>query len=84
MSARERRARLAPEVVRWSEYEEWPRGRVVFHRPTGRFTLYADRTLQTPAVIEDITRRFSLPADLTDVHSDAHYVVTGRIALPPG
>jgi hypothetical protein len=66
-----------PDIFCWSEYEEWPRGRVVFHRPSGRFTLYADRTLQTPATIRNIIRRFSLPADLTDIRSDAHYVVAG-------
>jgi hypothetical protein len=63
-----------PNVVRWTEYEEWPRGRVVFHRPSGSFILYADRKLQAPAIVEDIRRRFSLPADRTDIRSDAHYV----------
>jgi hypothetical protein len=67
-----------PDVVRWTEYEEWPRGRVVFHRPDNRFILYADPTLQTPPIIAEIVHRFSLPADRTDVRSDAHYVLTHR------
>ena len=74
MGERALRDQGIPAVVRCTEYEEWPRGRVVFHRPSGRFTLYADRKLQTPAIVEDILRRFSLPADRTDVRSDAHYV----------
>jgi hypothetical protein len=76
MSPRDRQARLVPEAVRWTEYEEWPRGRVVFHRPSERFVLYADPTLQTPAIIDEITRYFALPADRTDVRSDTHYVVS--------
>jgi hypothetical protein len=74
MDVRAVRDQSIPNVVRWTEYEEWPRGRVVYHQPTGRFTLYADRKLQTRAIIADILHRFSLPADRTDVRSDTHYV----------
>ena len=68
------RAEGLPSAPLWSEYEEWPRGRVVFHLPTGRFTLYADKKLQRRPIIGEILRRFSLPADRTDIRSDAHYV----------
>lgn len=78
MNGRERRALSVPETVCWTEYDDWPRGRVVFHQPTARFTVYADRTLQTPSIIAEIVRRFSLPSDRTDVRSDAHYVLTHR------
>src|SRR4051812_37009936 len=40
------RRRGLPTAPIWSEYEEWPRGRVVHHVPTGRFTIYADRQLR--------------------------------------
>ncbi len=63
-----------PDVAKWSEYEEWPRGRVVFHLPTKRFVLYADRKLQTPAMVDCIRQRFSLLPELTDIRSDNHYV----------
>jgi hypothetical protein len=63
-----------PTAVRWTEYEEWPRGRIVFHQRTGRFTLYADRRLWQPSIIQEIMRRFSVPANRTDVSSDPHYV----------
>lgn len=70
----ELRKRHLPDVVKWSEYEEWPRGRVVFHVPTDRFILYADRKLQSSGVIERIVLRFLLPLDRMDVRDDPHYV----------
>jgi hypothetical protein len=63
-----------PDVAKWSEYEEWPRGRVVFHVPTSRFVVYADRKLRKPTKVESILRRFSLPADRTAIRGDSHYV----------
>ena len=74
MSAGELSERIMPDVARWTEYEEWPRGRIVYHCPTNRFILYADRKLQTPKIIQEIIQQFSLPADRTDVRGDAHYV----------
>ena len=59
-----------PGVILTTEYDQWPRGRVVFNRETGRFTLYADPKLQAPATI---AAHFSLPADRFDVRSDTHY-----------
>jgi hypothetical protein len=61
-----------PGVILTTEYDQWPRGRVVFNLELGRFTLYADPTLQTPATIETIAAYFYLPADRFDVRSDAH------------
>ena len=47
----------------WSaEYEDWPRGRIVFDRARDLFVLYADRKLLTPAMI----------ARITEVQSDGH------------
>jgi hypothetical protein len=63
-----------PDVVKWSEYEEWPRGRVVFHVLSNRFVIYADRKLRNPKIVQQIMQRFSLPSDRTDVRGDSHYV----------
>ncbi|HQT80149.1 MAG TPA: hypothetical protein PLD10_24170 [Rhodopila sp.] len=63
-----------PEAVRWSEYEEWPRGRIVFHIPSGRVMLYADRKRRKVDIISEIMGRFPLAADQTDVRGDPHYV----------
>ncbi len=37
-------------IVRSYEYEDWPRGRIVFDRARDRFILYADRKLLAPAM----------------------------------
>jgi hypothetical protein len=58
------------------EYEDWPRGRVVFDRSRDLFILYADRKLLTPATIARIETHFHLPAERTEVQSDWHYQST--------
>ena len=60
-------------VVQSCEYEDWPRGRVVFDQSRGRFILYSDRKLQTPAMIARLQTRFQLPVGRTEVQSDLHY-----------
>jgi hypothetical protein len=63
-------------LVRSSEYEDWPRGRIVFDRARDLFVLYADRKLLTPAMIARIATQFHLPAERTEVQSDWHYQST--------
>ncbi len=63
----------ARSVVVAYEYEDWPRGRIVFNQTTARFILYADRKLLQPSAIAAIQRRFALPADRTDIETDFHY-----------
>ena len=60
-------------VVRSYEYEDWPRGRIVFNRPKARFILYADRKLLRPETLKRIARRFALPPASADVETDFHY-----------
>ena len=60
-------------LVRSFEYEDWPRGRIVYDRARDRFTLYADRKLMLADTIAHIARRFLLPAERTDVQTDFHY-----------
>jgi hypothetical protein len=57
-----------------TEYEDWPRGRVVFSLKTQRFTLLADRRLRTLARISAIRTFFNLPDGTFDIRSDGHYV----------
>jgi len=59
-------------LVRSYEYEDWPRGRIVFDWPRDLFILYADRKLLTPAPIARIETHFHLPAERTEVKSDFH------------
>jgi hypothetical protein len=60
-------------IVRSYEYEDWPRGRIVFDRSRDLFILYADRKLMTREMITRIKTQFHLPAERTEVTSDFHY-----------
>lgn len=60
-------------IVRSHEYEEWPRGRVVFDRKEGRFFVYADRRIQKSGLIQDLVTLFHLPPDRVVVRGDPHY-----------
>jgi hypothetical protein len=60
-------------LVRRFEYEEWPRGRIVFDRVKEHFILYADRKLMPPGTISQIQSRFALPPAKTNVETDFHY-----------
>jgi hypothetical protein len=72
-------ARLArkgfPAQIAWTEYDDWPRGRVVYQKPTQQFVLYADRRLQKPAIIHALKAGFGLNAAELKVivRSDAYY-----------
>ncbi len=56
------------------EYEEPPRGRVVFNMKTERFKVYADRCiLAKKAVVNQIKRAMHLPNGGTDVTTDGHH-----------
>jgi hypothetical protein len=56
------------------DYEEPPRGRVLFMKLSGRFALYADRCiLKRKSVVNQIKKAMSLPASQTDVGSDGHF-----------
>jgi hypothetical protein len=60
-------------IVRTSEYEDWPRGRIIFDRARDRFVLYADRRLMGAETIVRIRERFGLPVERTLVEADSHY-----------
>jgi hypothetical protein len=60
-------------LVRAYEYEDWPRGRIVFDRSRDLFLLYADRKLLTTATIARIATQFHLQEERTKVTTDVHY-----------
>ncbi len=62
-----------PVVIASTEYDEWPRGRVVYETPQRRFILYTDRRLQRKEVIDPIKKAFGLGDAETVVRSDSHY-----------
>ena len=59
--------------MRSYEYEDWPRGRIVFDQSRDLFIIYADRKLLTPATIARLETQFQLPGERTEIHSDLHY-----------
>jgi hypothetical protein len=60
-------------LVRSYEYEDWPRGRIVFDQSRDLFIIYADRKLLTPATIARLKTQFLLPTERIEVQSDFHY-----------
>ena len=47
-------------LPRLTEYDEWPRGRIVHEVLSNRFVLYADRRIQQPETIVALTKAFHL------------------------
>ena len=62
-----------PSGMKTSEYEDHPRGRIVFHQPDETFWLYADRRLHRAEVILEIKKFFGITNLTCVVRSDAHY-----------
>lgn len=62
-----------PTAPVWSEYEEWPRGRVIYDMERRRFVIRADPKLHGPRFIEMIAAHFELDARKVRVLDDDHY-----------
>ncbi len=60
-------------IVRSHEYEEWPRGRIVFDRKADRFFLYADRRIQKAGLAPALISLFHIPPARVTMLSDPHY-----------
>jgi hypothetical protein len=68
-------------VVQTHEYEEWPRGRVVYDPDIQRFILYADaQILRRPRLMNLMFSLFELPQDRMLTHSDSHYRSTRKLS----
>jgi hypothetical protein len=72
------RAAGLPTALAWSEYEEWPRGRVSFDVSRRRFVILADRKLHNPDFIALIASRFGLKAEAVQLGADPHYKSSRR------
>jgi hypothetical protein len=62
-----------PAVIASTEYDAWPRGRVVYEVPVRRFVIYADRRLQDAATMAALSAAFGLAGANVIVRSDLHY-----------
>jgi len=71
-----------PSAPVWSEYEEWPRGRVLYDRTARRFVIRADRQLHGPAFVRLIAERFHIAADDALILPDEHYQSLRRVPVP--
>lgn len=68
-----------PTAPVWSEYEEWPRGRVLYDRAGQRFVIRADRQLHRPAFLQLIAGRFHIVVADAVVLADDHYRSVRRV-----
>jgi hypothetical protein len=62
-----------PEAPAWFEYEEFPRGRVVYNRTTERFIVYVDAKLRRHSFIKPIEIVFGLGTGTYNIEGDEHY-----------
>jgi hypothetical protein len=46
-----------PDRIAWTEYDQRPRGRIVYETPLRRFVLYADRSLQKLDIVSSWRKR---------------------------
>ncbi|SEG64462.1 hypothetical protein SAMN04488144_13226 [Methylobacterium sp. 190mf] len=73
LSAPALRAAGLPAEIAVSEYDDWPRGRVVYEVPARRFVLYADRRLHGREIIDLLRKTFGLQSATVAVRADPHY-----------
>lgn len=66
-------ARGYPGQIISTEYDEWPRGRIVYETLARRFVLYADKRLQKPDIINALKAAFGLNDSEVIIRSDSHY-----------
>ena len=64
-------------IIRDAEYEEWPRGRVVFNFIQGRFIVYGDRQVFKYELQNRVMEHFGIPArGNVEFAKDEHYQST--------
>jgi hypothetical protein len=68
-----------PTAPIWSEYEEWPRGRVLYDRVAQRFVIRADCQLHQLRFMRLIADHFGLVIADATVLSDDHYRSVRRL-----
>jgi hypothetical protein len=59
------------------DFDYFPRGRVVYNKRTERYTVYIDKCLDTPELIEEIAAAFGLQDSVYNVEFDEHYQCHG-------
>jgi hypothetical protein len=67
------RAAGLPTAPCWSDYDEWPRGRVLYDTLGRRFVIRADRKLHTANLLKRIASQFAINPRDAHVRPDEHY-----------
>ncbi len=62
-------------VLRDAEYEEWPRGRVVFNALQSQFIVYADGQI-SKSELQRVVEHFGIPTERVAFMRDGHYQST--------
>lgn len=75
-----------PTAPIWSEYEEWPRGRMLYDPTAQDFVIRADLHLHRPEYLRLIADHFDFAAADATVLPDDHYRSVRRVPHldPPG
>jgi hypothetical protein len=77
--ARNQPARFGiPPAITVTEYDDHPRGRVIYHRPTQQFWVFIDPRLHRGHIIQQIVRTFRIPRRKFWIRWDEHYRCGGR------
>ncbi len=63
-------------IVREAEYEEWPRGRVVFNFVRGQFVVYGDSQVFEHEFQHRVLEYFGIPGGQVKFSKDGHYQST--------
>ncbi|MET2829309.1 hypothetical protein [Mesorhizobium shangrilense] len=74
------RARNLSGSLLTTEYEDWPRGRLVFFPAQERFTLLADRRIFRSSRLNLVWAMFQVAEHRVDLRRDGHYMPIGRSA----
>lgn len=62
-----------PKSILSTEYDEWPRGRVVYENPANLFVIYADRQLHGHEFVLALKAVLGIVREQVVVRSDLHY-----------
>jgi hypothetical protein len=62
-----------PVAIGGSEYDDWPRGRIVYEKPAKQFVVYADKRLHSEQTVASILKAFGLTGSPHRLMTDAHY-----------
>jgi hypothetical protein len=71
-------------IVHEAEYEEWPRGRVVFNFVRGQFIVHGDRQVFEYQLEARLLEYFGVPADRVEFTKDGHYQSTRSLQYGRG